>query len=224
MSKLPKFKNSELLTTALSHRSSLNEKITTATESNERLEFLGDAVLELLVTEFLYQKLPNEPEGKMTAIRSAMVKTTTLAEIGRQLEIGQELYMSKGEESTGGRDNESLLANSVEALIGALYLDQGTKKVTAFLALHLFPKLDQILAQKLYRDHKSQLQEVVQALGHEAPVYQVIDEKGPDHDKVFIVQVLISGQNYGQGEGKSKQLAQQEAAAQALESFTDLTN
>ena len=216
---LPEFKNEQLLITALTHRSALNEHLSTATESNERLEFLGDAVLELIVTEFLFQKLPKEAEGKLTAIRSAMVKTTTLAEIGHELNIGQHLYMSKGEESTGGRHNESLLANSIEALIGALYLDQGIAVPTKFLEQMLFPRYDQIMAEKAYRDHKSYLQEIVQAKGHEAPLYEVIAEAGPDHDKIFTVQVLVSGEKMGEGTGKSKQAAQQEAAATALKKY-----
>lgn len=216
---LPKFKNQLFLITALTHRSALNERLSQATESNERLEFLGDAVLELVVTEFLFNKLPQEAEGKLTAIRSAMVKTTTLAQIGQELQIGDQLYMSKGEESTGGRRNEGLLANSIEALIGALYLDQGIEAVHKFLKQVLFPKFDQIMRDKSYRDHKSYLQEVVQAQGHDAPVYEVIHESGPDHDKVFTVQVLVSNQKSGEGQGKSKQAAQQEAAAVALHQF-----
>jgi ribonuclease-3 len=218
-SKFPTFQTPMLLLTALTHRSAINEKITPAKEHNERLEFLGDAVLELVATEFLYRQLPNEPEGRLTAVRSALVRTTTLAEVGKEIGIGQELYLSKGEESTGGRENESLLANSIEALIGALYLDQGIEAVKTFLEQHLFPKFDQIMADKLYRDHKSRLQEVVQAQGHPAPVYTVTGEAGPDHEKIFTVQVAVSGQACGEGSGKSKQLAQQEAATVALRFF-----
>jgi ribonuclease III len=216
---LPKFKNKQLLITALSHRSSLNEKSsgTTATESNERLEFLGDAVLELATTTFLYDKFPEEPEGILTSYRSALVKTTTLAEMARDLQLGQKMYMSKGEEATGGRDNESLLADTTEAVIGAIYLDSGFEKAEDFLKKYLFIKFDDIQKNKLYKDAKSLLQEVVQAKGLPTPVYEVVKEVGPDHDKEFTVRVMIGEAEKGKGSGKSKQLAQQEAAKEALE-------
>lgn len=222
---LPDFKNQQLLVTALSHRSSLNEKIvsgTTATESNERLEFLGDAVLELAVTEYLYAAYPTEPEGKLTAYRSALVKTTTLAELARDLGLGERMYMSKGEEATGGRNNESLLADTTEAVIGALYLDQGYQAAVEFLTTHLYPKFAAILANKLYKDHKSLLQEVVQAKGLPTPLYEVTKEVGPDHDKEFTVSVKIADSVKGIGTGKNKQQAQQQAAAAALKEFGEL--
>ncbi|MDR0463393.1 MAG: ribonuclease III [Pseudomonadales bacterium] len=217
MSDLPAFKDDLLLITALTHRSALNEKLSQAKESNERLEFLGDAVLELITTEFLYKTMPDMPEGRLTAFRSSLVKTTTLAEVGRALDLGNKLYMSKGEESTGGRDNESLIANALEALIGALYLDQGIEAVKDFLDKHLLFKLDIILKEKSYKDPKSSLQEEVQALGFDAPHYEVLEEVGPDHDKSFTMAVRVGDIQSGVGEGKSKQLAQQEAARQALE-------
>ena len=213
---LPAFRNQQLLTTALTHRSALNEKISTSTESNERLEFLGDAVLELATTQFLFDKLPSEQEGILTAYRSALVKTTTLAEVALELSLGEQLYMSRGEEATGGRVNVSLLADTLEAVIGALYLDQGFEAVTAFLSDHLFPKFAMIQQQKLYKDAKSQLQELVQAQGFEAPAYEVVQEVGPDHDKEFTVQVKVGNQVKGTGTGKSKQQAQQAAASEAL--------
>lgn len=214
---LPSFHNNAFLTTALTHRSALNEHLSTSTESNERLEFLGDAVLELATTTFLYDTLPNEQEGMLTALRSALVKTTTLAKIGRTLHLGEQLYMSKGEEASGGRHNESLLANAFEALIGALYLDQGMKAVEAFLQTHLFPHFPEILKKKLYKDAKSQLQELVQAHGWAAPEYRVVHEEGPDHDRQFTVLVKINGVEKGRGVGKSKQLAQQAAAQYVLD-------
>jgi len=215
--KLPEFKNQALLVNALTHRSALNEGLSASTTSNERLEFLGDAVLELVTTEFLYEKMPTEPEGMLTAYRSALVKTTTLAEVALELDLGLALLISKGEEATGGRTNESLLADTFEAVVGALYLDQGYEAVTAFLTEHLFPKFDQVRDQKLYKDPKSLLQEEVQALGHPTPTYEVLKEVGPDHDKEFTVEVKVGTQTYGRGVGKSKQLAQQAAADQALE-------
>ncbi len=213
---LPQINNSLLLETALTHRSALNERISQATESNERLEFLGDAVLELITTEFLFNKFPHEPEGKLTAYRSSLVKTTTLAEVAKDLGLGEKLYMSKGEEATGGRNNPGLLADTTEAIIGAIYLDQGYETTKKFLKENLFNKFDEIKKQKLYQDSKSVLQEIVQAKGFEAPIYKVIKEEGPDHSKQFTVEVLIDSQPAGIGMGKSKQAAQQAAAQTAL--------
>lgn len=213
---LPSFKNQTLLTTALTHRSALNEQQSTATESNERLEYLGDAVLELATSNFLFNAFPNRPEGDLTAFRSALVKTTTLAEVATELDLGNKLYMSKGEEAGNGRQNVGLLANTLEAVIGALYLDQGFEAVTAFLDQNLFPKFDEILANKSYIDPKSLLQELVQAKGLPTPEYQVVSESGPDHDKEFTAEVLVQESSYGTGTGKSKQAAQQAAAEAAL--------
>ncbi len=213
---LPVFKNTHLLITALTHRSALNEHLSTSPVSNERLEFLGDAVLELATTKFLFKTLPNEQEGMLTAYRSALVKTTTLAEVAKVLELGDKLYMSKGEEASGGRGNTSLLANAVEALLGALYLDQGMPAVEVFLEAHLFPKFTEIRQKKLYKDAKSQLQELVQARGFAAPEYIVVSESGPDHNREFTVKVRINGRDTGTGTGKSKQLAQQLAAEMAI--------
>ena len=214
---LPNFTNQQLLITALTHRSALNEKLSSATESNERLEYLGDAVLELATSIFLYHEFPHEPEGILTAYRSSLVKTTTLAELAKELKFGEQLYMSKGEEAGGGRNNEGLLANTVEAIIGALYLDQGFAEVQKFLTDHLFPKFKKIYEQKGYKDPKSLLQESVQAEGKGTPQYEVRREEGPDHDKKFTVAVLVDGKELAVGEGKSKQLAQQAAAEKALE-------
>ncbi len=217
---LPDFQDALLLETALTHRSALNEHISNAVESNERLEFLGDAVLEIATTEFLYHHFPTEPEGALTAYRSALVKTTTLAEVATTLKLGERLYMSKGEEATGGRLNPGLLADTFEAVVGALYLDQGFERVKAFLEEALFPKFAEIKQQKLYKDAKSALQELVQAAGHPTPDYRVLAEEGPDHDKQFTVTVEVAGKPRGTGQGKSKQSAQQAAAAQALEKMS----
>lgn len=214
---LPTFHNQKLLTTALTHRSALNEHLSDSAESNERLEFLGDAVLELATTKFLYNRLPDEQEGMLTAYRSALVKTTTLAEVAKSLGLGEKLFMSKGEEASGGRKNVSLLANTVEAVLGALYLDQGFDAAERFLQEHLYPKLAEIQQKRLYKDAKSQLQEHVQAQGFAAPEYVVVTEHGPDHDREFTVKVLIGGEERGRGMGKSKQLAQQSAAQFVLE-------
>lgn len=212
-------KNKELLELALTHKSLINEKKLEKYMSNERLEFLGDAVLELITTEFLYKKFPKENEGKMTALRSALVKTTSLAETSKEIGLDQIITMSRGEEITGGRNNNGILANGFESFLGALYLDQGLQACQKFLFSHLFPKLEKIEEQKLYKDSKSELQELVQAKGLESPSYEVVSEKGPDHNKEFTIQVIIDGKTAGQGIGKSKQHAQQNAAANALLTF-----
>lgn len=220
MSKLPNI-NKELLETALTHRSALNEPSsgTTSTEHNERLEFLGDAVLELIVSRFLFDQFPQEPEGRLTAYRSSLVKTGTLAETAEELKLGQKIYMSHGEEVGGGRSNPSLLANTMEAVIGAIYLDQGLTQAKLFIKQNIIPKLDEIRKNRLYKDAKSKLQELVQAGGQPTPEYEVIDSVGKDHAKIFTVAVKIDGKVFGQGKGFSKQQAQQSAAAKALTEF-----
>lgn len=217
------FKNKDLLITALSHRSSLNERSqsgTTAIESNERLEFLGDAVLELAATLYLYENRPNEDEGKLTAYRSALVRTETLAKLAKELKFDEQMFLSKGEEQGGGRDNESLLADLTEAVIGAMYLDQGFEVVQDFLVKYLFPKFNDILQSKSYKDQKSLLQEEVQARSLPTPVYQVVKAVGPDHDKEFTIEVLVNNEVWGIGVGHSKQAAQQAAASAALKKIT----
>lgn len=217
---LPDFSNSQLLQTALTHRSALNEKTSTIKgESNERLEFLGDAVLELAATEFLYARFPESPEGVLTAYRSALVKTTSLATVADTLGLGQMLQMSKGEEATGGRTNPSLLADTLEAVIGAIYLDTGFTAATEFLHKHLFTSLESILENRLYKDPKSDLQEIVQSKGLETPNYVVTSASGPDHNKEFTVEVHVGKTIAGKGMGKSKQQAQQAAAQEALRHY-----
>lgn len=216
---LPTFQKQHLLTEALTHRSALNENLSTSLVSNERLEYLGDAVLELATSQFLFHSYPKEPEGVLTAYRSALVKTTTLAKIAMTLDLGQKLFMSKGEEATGGRTNTSLLANTFEAVLGALYLDQGYQAVQQFLEKHLFPEIGTILKEKSYKDAKSHLQEVVQSQGFDTPTYDVLSESGPDHEKEFTIAVVVDGTIKGKGTGASKQKAQQAAAAQALELY-----
>lgn len=217
MPKIPQFTNSQLLATALTHRSALNERISPSAESYERLEFLGDAVLELCTTKFLYQILPDEPEGVMTAYRSALVKTGTLATLAKEMGLGEKMYMSKGEEATGGRSNQSLLADVFEAVIGAFYLDQGFDAVYQFLETSLFPKFEYIKEHGLYRDYKSTLQELVQSRGLPTPTYTVLAEEGPDHEKTFTIGVLIDGEIFCQSSGTSKQRAEQATARLALE-------
>ena len=219
MSTIPSFKNPSLLQTALTHRSALNEHVSESMESNERLEFLGDAVLELCTTEFLYKTLPSDQEGTLTAYRSALVKTGTLAEIATELELGTQLFMSRGEEATGGRTNISLLADVFEAVIGALYLDQGYQSVYNFLDQTLFLKFEYIKTHGLHRDYKSSFQEIVQAKSFPTPTYKVLSEVGPDHEKTFTVGVWVDKTMYAEATGTSKQRAEQAAARLALEKF-----
>lgn len=208
------FNDPELLQTALTHRSSLNEQGIKL--SNERLEFLGDAVLELVITDFLYHARPNDPEGILTAGRSAIVKTESLAAIARNINLGQYLRMSKGETMTGGRENNAILENSLEALIGAIYKDGGLDKAHDFIYAFIIPHAKNILTKNQLKDPKSLLQEKVQSQGLTSPNYQVVTETGPDHDKTFEVAVSINGQESGRGKGKSKQEAEQQAAQKAL--------
>ena len=217
--RLPDFSNNELLLTALTHRSALNEPTRRGKQSNERLEYLGDAVLELVVTEFLYQQLPSEPEGVLTAVRSGLVKTTTLASVSRELSLGEKIYLSHGEQKAGGHLSDTLLADTFEAVVGALYLDQGFVAAKEFIAQTVLIHFSEIYQSESYRDAKSKLQEEVQAMGLPTPVYQLEKETGPDHDKNFAVAVYLQDEKFGIGEGKNKQLAQQQAAAVALEKF-----
>lgn len=211
---LPTLSNQDLLNTALTHRSALAKE---GQESNERLEFLGDAVLELATSSYLYHVSPTANEGLLTSFRAALVRTTTLAKVAKTLGLGELLHLSKGEEQSGGRDNVGLLADTFEAFTGALYEDQGYAACYAFLSEHLFSLFETILKDGTYRDHKTALQEFVQAQGKRTPTYTTIDEKGPDHDKVFTVEVVIDGKPMGTGSGKSKQEAQQDGARVVLE-------
>lgn len=209
------FKNRDYLTTALTHRSSLNES--GVKESNERLEFLGDAVLELLITSFLYHERPTDPEGFLTAARSAIVRTQSLAQIAKEINLGPALRMSKGEALGGGRENMSLLENAVEALIGALYKDGGLPEAERFVNRFIIPHARKILSKNELKDPKSLFQEKIQSQGLVSPVYKVLAEEGPDHDKTFEVAVYVNDEEKGRGKGKSKQEAEQKAAKMALD-------
>ena len=211
-----KFKNKELLKRSLTHRSYLNENEKKNLKSNERLEFLGDAVLELVVSEHLFKTYPKRPEGELTSFRAAVVRTDNLAKISRKLGLGEFLLMSKGEQATGGREKEYLLANTFEAVIGALYLDQGYQAVSDFLFEHLIPQISTIVKYRLDVDAKTKLQEKTQSIFKRTPTYKVIKEEGPDHNKLFTVVVKIHNKIYGQGKGITKQKAEEEAASQAL--------
>jgi ribonuclease III len=213
------FDNKDLLELALTHRSWVNEHAGKR-RSNERLEFLGDAILEFTVSKEIYERFPDKEEGFLTALRANLVNTVNLARIANKLNLGDKLFLSKGEEDTGGRTNQSILADTVEAIIGGLYLDGGLKKSDKFIYDELLIDIDKIMSEPL-KDAKSRLQELVQAQGHNAPKYEVIKEDGPDHDKTFIIQAVIDGTAWGTGEGKNKSEAAQAAAQKSLESFED---
>ncbi len=212
------FKNKSLFTLALTHKSWVNEN-PKVRESNERLEFLGDAVLEFVVSKAIYTQFPNEEEGYLTVLRANLVNTVSLAKLAQKLNLGDILLLSKGEEETGGRANTSLLANTVEAIIGALFLDGGIKKAEDFIETHLLTTINETLALPL-KDAKSRLQEIVQAQGLPAPKYEVTNEVGPDHNKEFTLQVLVSGKPIAEGKGKNKAEAAQQAAERGLEVYT----
>ncbi|MDO8507594.1 MAG: ribonuclease III [bacterium] len=211
------FKDEQLLINAFIHRSYLNENSDYA-QHNERLEFLGDAVLELVTTEFLYQNYPN-PEGDLTNWRSALVKTETISDVSKSLGFEDYLFLSRGESKSKGRARQLILANCFEAVIGATYLDRGYDEAKKFITKHLLKLLPEIIEKKLYVDAKSQLQEIAQRNESITPRYDVLSETGPDHKRVFKIGVFLNDKKIGEGEGASKQLAQQAAAEDALKSY-----
>jgi ribonuclease-3 len=211
-----KFKDINLLQQAMTHRSYLNEHRGYKLEHNERLEFLGDAVLELVVTEYLYNNYPN-PEGELTGWRAALVNGEMLASIANRLEVEEFLLMSKGEAKDTGRARQYLLANSIEAIIGAIYLDRGYAASQKFILDKVVVNLKEVLEKGLYMDPKSYFQEKAQEIKGVTPSYRVIKEWGPDHDRHFIVGVYLDSELVAEGEGKSKQEAQREAAKNGLE-------
>ena len=209
------FQNINLLVTALTHRSYVNEHKKSVTEHNERLEFLGDAVLELSVTDFLYSHY-SEPEGTLTSCRAALVRTESIGEAGDKLGYEPLLRMSRGEKQGSERARQQILANAFEAVIGAIYLERGYADADAFIKKHITAKLESILEEGTWRDPKSHLQEVSQRIDSATPQYRVLEEVGPDHDKVFTLGVYVGGKLMGKGTGHSKQVAQQKAARAAL--------
>lgn len=212
------FTNIQTLVTALTHRSYVNEHKKSTKEHNERLEFLGDAVLELVVTDFLFRNYA-EPEGILTSWRASLVRTESISDAGHKLGFEPLLRMSKGEKSGSSRARAQILANAFEAVIGAIYLERGYDDAAAFIHTHINSKLDDILHAGSWRDPKSHLQEIVQRLDNNTPQYKVLDEVGPDHDKVFTLGVYSGDTLIGQGTGPSKQAAQQQAARDALRTY-----
>ena len=216
MNTLPKFKNSELLKLAFIHRSFLNET-KEKLESNERLEFLGDSILSFIISEYLYNTYPDYDEGILTNLRSLVVNTKNLADVARKLEFGNELLLSRGEEESKGRQNESILANCFEAFVGALFLDQGIVAARDFLIKVIVPQIETFVKSKAFKDPKSMLQEFVQSKRGNSPVYKVLNEEGPPHARTFTMGVYVHNELIAKGTGRSKQLAEEEAAKHALE-------
>jgi len=211
-----RFKDEELLKTSLVHRSYINENPKFPLSHNERLEFLGDAVLELIVTRYLFDKFPQKREGELTSLRSSLVNSKELSRIAQKLNLDRFLYLSKGETKDTGRAREQILANTFEALIGVIYLDQGYKVAKSFIEKKMLKNLPKILKQKLYVDPKSRFQEIAQEKIRVTPEYKVLKEEGPDHARIFEVGVYLDDTLVARGEGPSKQEAQIEAAKNAL--------
>lgn len=210
------FKNAKLLETAFVHKSYVNEHRNEQIDHNERLEFLGDAVLELVTTTYLFDKCPDKAEGEMTAFRSALVKGKHLAEISQELDLGKYLFLSNGEEKSGGREKKYILANVLEAYIGAVYVEHGYKVCEKFIDKFILKRLDQIIAKGQHIDAKSQFQEICQEREEVTPYYELLSEEGPDHDKKFTMGAFINETLIAKGFGSSKQKAEDDAAKNAL--------
>jgi len=211
------FKDKNLLKQAFTHRSYLNENRNLEINHNERLEFLGDAVIELLVTEYLYQKYPDNTEGDLTAYRASLVNADTLSEVARKIGVNDFLLLSKGETKDTGKARQYILANTIEAIIGAIYLDQGYDAAKYFVSKNVYHLIDKIVEEKSWVDAKSMFQEKSQEFANTTPLYKTIKEEGPDHDKHFTIGVYLGNDFVAEGLGKSKQEAEQVAARKALE-------
>ena len=205
------------LLTAITHRSYLNEHREATQDHNERYEFLGDAVLELAVTAYLFTKYPKKPEGELTAVRAALVNTNSLSEASTRLGINEFLLLSKGEAKDMGRARQYILANAFESIVGAIYLDQGYTAAEQFIARELFSLTDEIVAKRLWQDPKSRFQELAQEHAGVTPSYQTLSQEGPDHDRMFTIGVFLGTEKIAEGKGQAKQEAEQAAAERALE-------
>ena len=212
------FQNKNLLKQAFTHRSYINENRGLMLEHNERLEFLGDAVLELIITDYLYNHLKDSSEGELTSLRSALVNADTCSRVAQTLGVNDFLLLSKGEAKDTGRARQYILANTLEAIIGAIYIDQGYDVAKKFIITHIASLTEEILKGGTWIDAKSLFQENAQERIGLTPIYKTVRESGPDHDKHFVVSVSVGDKLYGEGKGKSKQDAEQEAARAALES------
>jgi ribonuclease-3 len=219
MVKIPKISNAALLEEALTHRSFLNE-VKEKVPSNERLEFLFDRILSLIFSGYLFEKYPEFNEGKLTNLRSLLVNTKMLATLAKDCDLGSKLRLSKGEEESGGRNNQSILADTYEAFLGALFLDQGVEAVKEFIYLTVIPQADEFLQKNMLKDPKSRFQEYIQSKKQGAPHYKVTLEEGPAHARKFTVGVFVNEELLGEGSGKSKQEAEEQAAESALQKLS----
>lgn len=210
------FTDRNYLLTAMTHRSYLNEHRDATQDHNERLEFLGDAVLELVVTDFLFRKYPEKPEGELTAIRAALVNTNSIADAAQHMGFGEFLLLSKGEAKDTGRARMYILANAFEAVVGAMYLDQGYGVAEAFIARQLFARTETIVEKRLWQDAKSRFQELSQEHAGVTPTYETLQQTGPDHDRTFTVGVYLGNEKIAEGQGRAKQEAEQQAAEKAI--------
>lgn len=213
------FTNEELLLEAITHRSYLNEYPSWPLSHNERLEYLGDAVLELVVSHELFRKFPAYPEGQLTLLRAALVNSQALAEVAEKLRLSDFIRMSRGERKDTGKAREVILANAVESLIGAIYLDKDIEAARAFILRFVFTRLEEVMKTKSYKDAKSELQEIIQEKLKVTPAYRVLEESGPAHKKLFTVGVYFADDCIARGSGASKQEAELEAAKNALEKY-----
>lgn len=211
------FRDKELLKQAFLHRSYLNEHKEVSLPHNERLEFLGDAVLELVVTDWLYRNYPDKPEGQLTAYRAALVNSNTLSDLASELSMSDFLLLSRGEAKDKGRGRQYILANTFESVIGAIYLDQGYDVASRFIAEQIFPQAEEVIKKTLVGDYKSNFQHKAQELLSITPTYKTIAEEGPDHDKKFTVGLYLDENKVSEGSGRSKQEAEQSAAQAGLE-------
>lgn len=211
------FQNKELLEVALTHRSFINENKDINRPHNERLEFLGDAVLELITTTFLFDKYPDKNEGDLTSYRTGLVNTYTLSKVADKLSVNDFLFLSKGEAKDTGRARQFILANTMEAIIGAIYRDQGYDKAKEFITNKILVLTDNIVENRLWQDAKSRFQEMAQEKENVTPTYEVLASEGPDHQRIFTVGVFLNGEKIAEGDGEAKQEAEQMAAEKALE-------
>lgn len=215
------FKNIDILREALTHKSFVNENPDLKLNDNERLEFLGDAVLDLVISTYLLKNFPHFQEGELSKLKSLVVNESSLSRIAAGMDIGQHLFLGRGEEQTGGRKKDSLLANALEAIIAAIYLDGGLDAADDFIRMTFTEDIMVIAREGISLDYKTDLQEYCQARGLSLPVYKVVRESGPDHKKTFEIELLIDGELYGIGTGRSKKEAEQKAAEGALKNLTD---
>lgn len=212
---IPEFKNKQLFSQVFTHRSYLNES-PEATESNERLEFLGDSILSFIVSSYIYEHYPSLKEGELTSLRSVLTNTQTLYQFASELDLGSQLKLSKGEESTGGRVNKTILANTFEALLGGIFIDQGIEAASKFVHAVIILKIDEVVNSQGLKDPKSMLQEKTQEKSKTSPLYKIVNEEGPDHAKIYTSGVFLDEKLLAEGSGHSKQEAEKNAAANAL--------